>query len=959
MGEFTLTGRNTCIFTDKEAFEGVKHIAAVVAGDIELVLQPEQAVKVAEEPFGDEIVFAGTIGHSAVIDRLVSQKHIDIAAIKDRREVYGLFTVSAPEIFGTEKNVLVIVGSDKRGTVYGLFAVSEACGVSPLVWWGDVKPQCRECIVFDYSAPFISKEPSVKYRGFFINDEWPAFGNWCNEHFGGFTAECYEQVFLLLLRLKGNYMWPAMWSSTFSEDGPGLKNAELADKLGVIMGASHHEPMCRAGEEWQHIYRQYGDDNTWSFTANREAISAFWKDGILRNRDFENVITIGMRGEADSKLLGEDATLEDNINVIKDAILTQHRLIRENICPDLSKVPRMLAIYKEVEAYYYGDEKTKGLREWDELKDVIFMLCEDNFGNTRGLPDEFTKNHPGGFGMYYHFDYHGAPVSYEWQNCVRLTRTWEQMTLAYEYGVRDLWIVNVGDLKGVEYPLCYFMDLAYDYEKWSKKNEVENYVSRFLDINFGSRIDEKLKSDMMEFIDGYTLLNSARRPETMTPGIYSITTDHEAERIHKWAGELIELGREIDNALDSDCRTAFESMFYYAAVASLNLIMMNIECGMNSFLAAKKSVAANPLRESIKKRIADDRAYIKSFHALCDGKWNHMMDSAHTNFASWDDYGWSYPVISEVIPVPGSKIIMGYEGSPVGFMGDHWQFRQPLLNDEFCNPLCSQVKVNVAMRGDTGFDYNVESDREWLVCRNPSGRVASVLEAGTTVIFTCDRSKLSGKDEAVAAVKVTFDDGTTATGRFKFIADSPKLAKGSRIYGETCGVIAFRAEHFSAKQDTAEGSLEVIDRLGKSGAALKAFPVNKSFVGLKDAPFAQYSFVTAGEGAYTAELVFVPRNPVIKGQTAKCEISVNGGERREVVVTDEHYFTEWQCKEWGDGVMTRSRSISVSLDLKKGLNKLVYYAGDPNVTLERVVIYPDARPYKSSYFGPAESPELE
>lgn len=470
---------------EKESFEGVKLIAETVAEDIreEADVTPKIRTNL-EECKSEHVILMATIGKSDLLKRLEEEGKLSFEQVRGKREVYLLKHISSPfSEFSTIKELFVIAGSDKRGTIYGMFRLSELCGVSPLIYFGDAIPEKNKEPEITFSDAFVSKEPSVKYRGFFINDEWPAFGNWCMEKFGGINAKAYRKIFELLLRLKGNYMWPAMWRSTFSEDGPGILSAELADTLGVIIGLSHHEPMCRAGEEWQKIYKEYGTDSTWSFVTNAEAITKFWKDGILRNKDFENVVTIGMRGENDSKLMSEDATLKDNIEVIKKAIRTQHSLIKEHMNSNLKEVPRMIAIYKEVEDYYFGDETCEGLKDWDELEDVIFLLSDDNYGHLRALPTtEENRNHPGGFGMYYHFDYHGAPVSYEWTNCNRLTKTWEQMTQAYEAGVREMWIVNVGDLKAVEYPLCYFMELAYDYESWgsSAVNKTELFVKNGL-----------------------------------------------------------------------------------------------------------------------------------------------------------------------------------------------------------------------------------------------------------------------------------------------------------------------------------------------------------------------------------------------------------------------------------------------------------------------------------------------
>ena len=318
------------LLIETQAYEGIKRIGARVACDIGLVAGVEPALITAPNQCeNDRVVIFATLGKSPFLEMLEASGRWSGAQIQGKREVYQIQVVSAPfPQMPSVKEALVIAGSDKRGTIYGMFRLSELCGVSPLVYWGDVSPEKKDTVRVSVGDGILSKEPSVKYRGFFINDEWPAFGNWCMETFGGVNAKAYEEIFILLLRLKGNYLWPAMWDSVFSEEGPGLASAELADMYGVVMGTSHHEPLCRAGAEWQRIYQKYGEDNTWSFLSNKEAITEFWKDGILRNKPYENVITIGMRGESDSLLLPEDAGLADNVQVIKDAIVTQHALLR-------------------------------------------------------------------------------------------------------------------------------------------------------------------------------------------------------------------------------------------------------------------------------------------------------------------------------------------------------------------------------------------------------------------------------------------------------------------------------------------------------------------------------------------------------------------------------------------------------------------------------------------------------
>ena len=467
-GYFTIAAKDSAasLYLDAkgEDYDGLSLIAASVAKDISLVTKEKAKANVVTktESLKEYAIIAGSIGNNAVIDSLIEQGKVDASQIKGKREVYRIQVVENP--VANVKKAIVVIGSDKRGTIYGLYHISEKMGVSPWVYWGDATPVAKDVVqIPEKELTVTSKEPSVKYRGIFLNDEAPSLTSYAKKKFGGYNQYFYENVYELILRCKGNYLWPAMWSNTFSEDGKGtnkLANAELADKYGIVMGTSHHEPLCRAGVEWQNKYRQYGTSNAWDFNANETAITKFWEDGVARNKNFENVYTLGMRGESDSSLSG---TKEENIALLKKVITAQKDILKKN---NLSDAPQVLTVYKEVEDYWHGTDKAEGLKKWDVLNDVTIMLCDDNFGNMRTLPTKEDKNRKGGYGMYYHFDYHGGPTSYEWVNTVPLTKTWEQMNMAYEHGIDNIWIVNVGDLKPMEMNISYFLDMAYDYDTW-------------------------------------------------------------------------------------------------------------------------------------------------------------------------------------------------------------------------------------------------------------------------------------------------------------------------------------------------------------------------------------------------------------------------------------------------------------------------------------------------------------
>lgn len=950
---------------EAEAWEGVRRIAETVADDIETVSGCKMLQKgKIEDCTGERVILAATLGKSPMLLQLESEGKLTLEGVREKREVYLQQIIDQPfSEYPDVKQLLVIAGSDKRGTIYGMFRLSELCNVSPLIFFGDAAPDKQPEPIITLTEPFVSKEPSVKYRGFFINDEWPAFGNWCMERFGGVNQKAYKVIFEFLLRLKGNYLWPAMWRSSFSEDGPGLANAELADIYGVIMGTSHHEPLCRAGVEWQNQYQKYGTDSAWSFLANAEAITRFWKDGVLRNKPFENLITIGMRGENDSKLLPENATLRDNIEVIKSAIRTQHRILREHLDSDLKKVPRLLAIYKEVEDYYFGDESCDGLADWDELADVIFLLSDDNYGNLRSLPTKEDRPHPGGYGMYYHFDYHGAPVSYEWMNCNRLSKIWEQMTQAYESGVRELWIVNVGDIKGMEYPLCYFLELAYDYESWGSMapNRTEEFTRCWIDRQFGRRLTERQKEKVAEVLEGYTKWNAARSPEAMREGIYHPIHFSESDRVWQQVYAVMETANQLNAELVGEALTMYQSMIYYPAAASLNLILMYLEAGINKELARRGCVFANVYAERVLKRIRDDSCYVEEYHAANGRKWDHCMSSAHTGFRSWDDNDWTYPTVERVAPIPGGKAVVSFRGSEQYHLGAHWQDRDPLINDDFMRPDTNEVLVDLDSRGDVSFTYEVEYESLWLQCSEKSGRV--VIEEGgrKTLRFSVNRTLLRSKEQASVTLRIMFDNGQKTYSKLLFEADTAMISEGEktgRLFLKRHNYCSIAAEHFSEKRDVEGKGFRVISNLGREGAAVKSFPEMQFWPDASQAPYVKYSLLAEQTGSYKLSLYLSARNPVCKGGRMRFAVSANEDVPQTLYAVSGQYYTEWFNTEWANGVLDHARIVTTELFLREGKNDIFVYAGDPGVILEKLVLYSADWELPDSYLGPPESYRL-
>lgn len=945
---------NALFYQEQEAFSGVNKIAEKVRHDVERVFGHSPNVTENKNELSTHAIFYGTIDQSPMLEELEANKLIDLSEIRGKREVY-LFQVIEQPIEGVEK-ALVIAGSDKRGTIYGLFHLSERLGVSPLVNWNDVKPKRKESFSLRGDLKYISKEPSVRYRGFFINDEWPAFGNWATENFGGFNAEMYDHVFELLLRLKGNYLWPAMWSARFSDEGPGLANAELADEYGVVMGASHHEPCLRYGEEYKYLRGEnsvYGD--AWNFITNRAGITKFWRDGLKRSGKFENVITVGMRGEQDTSIMGKGATLADNIGLLKDVIQTQNELIKEHVNPDLSEVPRMLALYKEVEPFFYGDQDTPGLMGTEALEDVILMLCDDNHGNLRTLPTEAMRNHKGGYGMYYHFDYHGGPISYEWVNSSYLPKIWEQMTMAYDFGVRDLWIVNVGDICTQEYPLSYFLDLAYDFDKWGTRalNKTGLYTKQWIEQQFAGVFQPDEMADLFDLLTGYTKIAHNRRPEHMNVDVYHPVNYNETDHLLKRIDQLLDKAMKLYQSVDEMNRPAYFSLVYYPAVANLNLQKMWLLNGKNHYEARLGKMEANNHADQIKACLKRDRELVEQYHTIADGKWYGMGLSEHIGFVHWNEDECQNPILMNVLPANKPRLVVTIDGTDQHSEGSPWHKNTLYLND-FLQPDVKTASFTIASVSDKAADYKVTCETPWLTCSKTQGRLDGQEKTSQVIEVNIDRSVMGGETEGSVVVEMP-------VGTCTIIVQAAQLdlrAYPEMTFIETNGYVSIEAEHFAVNKGKTneEGTLnrfEVIEGYGKTLSAVKAFPTTAYFTIGLDAPYLDYNFVVKEDGIYEVEFYMQPSNPVTREGTISCGVQINEGDVNQVDLLPDGYRVD--DHNWEAGVLNNIRKSYTMISCNKGLNNLRIYAISPGFVLEKLVIYRKGHKPAKSYLGPTES----
>lgn len=588
------------IVTDKNDFKGVHIAVENLKKDLNKVLGR-----------ADLPIVVGTVGKSKAIEPFFKKKVLDKKQIEGKREKF-LITFS--------NGKLVIAGSDKRGTIYGVYELSEQLGVSPWYDWADA-PVRKQNQVFLKNGVFTDGEPAVRYRGIFLNDEAPCLSGWVDQFYGGvYNHEFYARVFELVLRLRGNYMWPAMWNSAFYADDP--LNMQTADDMGVMMGTSHHEPMAKAHKEWTRD-KSHG---AWNYDTNKEELDQFWKEGVQRMKDTEDVVTIGMRGNGDEPM-GENA----DVQLLERVVNNQRRLIEEATGKPADKTPQLWALYKEVQEYY-----EKGMRVPD---DVILLLCDDNWGNVRVLPEldgnkaegAFAKRHPGGYGLYYHVDYVGAPRNSKWLNVSQVQRMWEQLQLTYTYGVDKLWILNVGDLKPMELPIDFWFRMAWNPNQFRPDN-LQEYQENFCRQFFGDQFAEEA-ARLLNLQCKYAHRRTAEQMEART---YNLLNGEWNDRLNEY-NQLNEDSKALRSKMSNDMHDAFDQLIGFPVAAMANIYNMYYAHAMNIELEKRGSAQANLWADKVEQFFKKDAELTDDYNKrIAGGKWNHMMDEIHIGYTSWN-----------------------------------------------------------------------------------------------------------------------------------------------------------------------------------------------------------------------------------------------------------------------------------------------------------------------------------
>jgi len=895
------------LVSDKD-WPGVVRAAGDLSADIERVtgVRPGLVHSAAELHNVDAVVI-GTIGKSAPIDDLIRRGKLDVNGVAGQWES-AVSTIIEHPMPGVTR-ALVIAGGDKRGTIFAIYDLSEQIGVSPWYWWADVRVPHQDAL-YVASGRRIQPVPAVKYRGIFLNDEAPALTGWVNEKFGGYNSKFYVHVFELLLRLKANYLWPAMWNSSFAADDS--LNATLADEYGIVMGTSHEEPMMRAEKEWKRA------DGPWNYGENQDRIDAFWRAGMERDKNYEQIVTLGMRGVNDTPM-----SASANAELLEKIVANQRQILKETVNPDLEKVPQVWTLYKEVQGYY-----DNGMRVPD---DVTLLWSDDNWGNIRRLPTAEERKRSGGAGIYYHFDYVGDPRSYKWLNTNYIPKVWEQMNLALNYGADRIWVVNVGDLKPMEFPIEFFLTMARTPARFDQ-DHLDEYARLWATREFGP----EHAAEIATAVEDYTLYNGRRKPELIDSSTFSLTSYREADRVEQEWRSLAEKVDKLAGELPQDERASYFELVQYPVDACANLTELYIAAARNALFAREGRVSANDYAAQARTLFAKDAEFSDHYnHKLLNGKWNHMMDQTHIGYTFWNEPPLNtMPAVTEVEPAGKGSLGFAVEGS-AGFRPSLGQF----------DSVAQQTRaIALFNRGLAPVSFQVTASDPWIVVSQRSGTVG---KEDLALQVSVDWSKAPA-ESGHGSITITQNSAPPFVVPLQTLQLPGITRENAEGFVESDGYISIDASDTTVRTADSATHWQELPGFGETRSAMTIFPVTASS-NMQSQAGLQYRMYLYDTGGFTMQAILAPTLNFVPGRGLRFAVSVDDGPRTVVDSQEHNAQADWQ-QAVSDGVKNVSIPLSIS---DKGYHTLKIWMVDPGVVIERIVL--DHGPLLPSYLGPPES----
>ncbi|KAI0826133.1 hypothetical protein BC629DRAFT_1276143 [Irpex lacteus] len=946
-------GRATPIFLSEDDWPGVQRAALDFASDIQAVTGVKPLLRNVTAKGTQNIpsaIIVGTLGKSSLIDQVVSHAKLNVSSIQGSWESFMAREVKNP--LPGIGSAYVVIGSDKRGSIFALYDHSEQFGQSPWYWWADV-PATKHSDISVLSSGCSHGTPVVKYRGIFLNDEQPALQNWAMKKFTNGTGApltgspfnhlFYTKLFELILRLKGNYLWPG---AAFAVDDP--ESQVLADWYGIVMGTSHEEPMMRSTPiEWN-LFGQ----GAWNYTTNRQGVTEFWTVGAERAKNFENVFTLGMR-----------VPLSPTMDIPGlEAVISGQRQILSSVfnTSDVTTIPQMWCLYKEVQGYYEA-----GMQVPD---DVTLLWTDDNWGNIRRFPVISERNRTGGAGIYYHVDYVGDPRDYKWITSSQVTKIWEQMSLAVDRNATRIWMLNVGDLKPYEMSTEFFLALGWNSSIWNRDN-IDSFVSAWAKREFDlSAADTR---EVTELIFNVTRFNARRKPELLNSTTYSLVNYREAESALDLLKNMSDASTRLYNSISSEKKAAFFQLVQHPIQATYTLANMWISAGINNLRASQARLSANNFANQTEALFDQDYDLEVEYHQLLNGKWDHMMDQTHVMYYYWQQpQANTLPLITKVQArkqaLPGPMRV-ALENSLGAWPGDNpndcalgYSCSTPVINFDRFVPL-GNVFIDIGAGGPNSFTFSATTNASWLRLSSSKGSI-SPQNPEIRVFASVDWSQVPDIGYAQISLTANATNQPMESQAIIFIANHTSVPSNFTGFVEGDGGISIEAAHAS-RNTTVDGITWVeLPNHGRISSAVTPFPRGGSEQNFTagSGPSLEYDFFSfntiAGGGNVTVTTLVSPTlNANGDDRPVGFAVSIDSGEPQT------NYFIPsaipGNLPDAWDGLDGFAANnivfVNNTFPLAPGAHTLKIWMIEPTVIVQKIVI--DTGGVRPSYLGPPES----
>ena len=942
---FTLASprQTAAILYDASDAAVVKRAAELFAADVEAVTGRRPQVTSATGETGPAVI-VGTVGGSALIRRLSEAGKIDTAPLEGAWERYLIQTVANP-LPGIRK-ALVIAGSDRRGAAYGLFTLSELIGVSPWYWWADVPVKKHAALHVD-APPTYSQTPSVRYRGIFLNDEDWGLTPWASQTFeperGNIGPRTYAKVCELLLRLKANYLAPAMHpvSTSFNQIP---ENKLVADTFAIVMGSTHCEPLLlNTASEW--------DTQTmgpWNYDKNKEGINRVLTQRVRENSPYENVYTLALRGLHDGAM-STTLPMHEKVRMLQQALLDQRQILAENIDRPVETVPQAFTPYKEVLEIY-----SNGLELPD---DITIVWPDDNYGYMKRLSGVREQRRTGRSGVYYHVSYLGVPHSYLWFSTTPPSLMYEELRKAYDTTADRLWLLNCGDLKGSEMQVSLFLDMAWDIGRFTADNVV-TYPARWLAGIFGEAYYDRLEAMTREHLR----LAFPRKPEYMGWGYHWNRFDHNCEQLtdtdfsftnYDEAQRRLEAYRQLGaraeallHEIGDEARPAFYQLVYYPLRGAELMNRMTLGGQRNRWYARQGRAATNAVRDEVQRCYDSLQVITRGYNSLLGGKWNHMM-SMRQNYDGVSAY-FNLPHLATHDAAGAPRLALQVAGEDVtGARAFH-------ALPAFDNYLRRTYPVEIYNRGGGTLAWTAHASEPWVVLSKSAGKTAD--EERITVGIDWEKAPSGNAVPAQIVFRAGEQSEKVLVSLFNPTAPSRAELRG--IYVENNGCVSIPAAGCHRVRENDRIKITAVEDLGIEGPALQLGDPTAplQIFRSRDVPCAEYDFYAFDAGSVDVYTYVLPTFPLHADRDFRIGENTNTDTKYSVQIDDGALATPSSShveysQVWFESVLRNCAVNKSTLHIDKpGRHTLRIRVGDPGIVLQKIVL--DFGGMKRSYLGP-------